>query len=285
MSPDYAEHRISIDLGDAQRNLFVTQSPLMTAQVTVICVHGWTLDHRSFEEQRALADQGIRIVRYDRRGFGHSAVTPNFQRELEDLDALVSHFDTPVILYGVSQGARLALRYAVLGEQPLAGLVLQGGHVDGLAVEESAGEGIPFETYREWLAQGDLDRFRKHWIQHPLVYKGMGRLTSQEVLSLIDTYDGADLLTDNALPISIDIRKEIAALTLPILTVVGSLETASRKTHARAIQSLTGAQELSVPDGGHLCHISHGQLVNDGICAWYEALGMNPVGVRDPARG
>ncbi len=112
-------------------------------------------------------------------------------------------------------------------------------------------------------------------MQHPLVYQGMGTLTSQKILSYINTYRGADLLTDGATPVSMDLRAEIEGLTLPILTVVGSLETASRKAHARAIQSLTGAEELTVPGGGHLCNISHGQRVNDGISAWYEALNIN----------
>lgn len=285
MLPAFAEHLFPVDLGDAKRDLFVTQSQSIPAQVTVICVHGWTLDHRSFVAQRALADRGVRLVRYDRRGFGHSALAPNFQRELDDLDFLVSHFDTPVVLYGVSQGARLALRYAVLGKQPLAGLILQGGHVDGLAVDESPGEAIPFDTYRSWLAQGDLARFRQHWMQHPLVCKGMGTLTSQEILSLIDTYRGADLLIDDALPVSMDLRPEIDGLTLPILTVVGSLETASRKAHARAIQSLTGAEELTVPGGGHLCNVSHSQQVNDGISAWCDVLNVDTTWRDSRARG
>ncbi len=104
MLPVFAEHLITVDLGDGKRDVFVTQSQSIPVQVTVICLHGWTLDHRSFVKQRALADRGVRLVRYDRRGFGHSGVAPNFQRELEDLDALVSYFDTPVVLYGVSQG-------------------------------------------------------------------------------------------------------------------------------------------------------------------------------------
>jgi len=272
MLPAFTEQLVPVELQGSRRDLYVTQPTSFSTRLTLICLHGWTLDYRSFSAQRTLANHGVRLVRFDRRGFGGSKVAPDFQCELQDLDALISLCDTPVILYGVSQGARLALRYAVLGGYPLAGLILQGGHVDGLVVDDTPHEAIPFETYRQWLKQGEIDRFRQHWSQHPLVNAGMDKKTSKDVLSLIERYDGADLLTRGALPTAIDIRADLALLSLPILTVVGSLEVASRKLHAQAIQSLTGAHALNIAGGGHLCHVSHAQQVNEGIKAWLDGL-------------
>ena len=51
---------------------------------TLVCVHGWTLDHRSFSGQAALAERGIRVVAFDRRGFGVNTLPSGLSRELED---------------------------------------------------------------------------------------------------------------------------------------------------------------------------------------------------------
>lgn len=248
----------------------------MPPAVTVVCLHGWTLDHHSFSGQRLLVNAGVRLVRFDRRGFGRSGLAPNLESELDDLACLLDYLDTPVVLYGVSQGARLALRYAASQKHALAGLILQGGHVDGLSVVESPGEAIPFEMYRQWIARGDIERFREHWLQHPLVSTGMAQVPQNELMAWIKYYDGADLLAECSRPDHRDIRPLLSMLNLPVLTVVGSLETASRKAHAQALQTLLHAETAVISGGGHLCQLSHPEVVNHAISRWLGGLAIYP---------
>lgn len=234
--------------------------------VTILCLHGWTLDQRSFEFQRHLASPPFCLATFDRRGFGASPLEPNFTREIEDLQYISRALPGHVILYGVSQGARLALRATALGRVAPAGLILQGGHLDGFTSEEQPAEVIPFDDYRISLASGDIDAFTESWCRHPLVSAGFDETT--EPMSYVSQYRGLDLLASDALPVPMDLREQIGALKIPVMTIVGALETPSRKAHAAAIEELTGAQRLSVDGGGHLCHLSHPERVNPYLQAW-----------------
>ena len=73
---------------------------------TLLCVHGWTLDHRSFTPQLPLSGQGIRPVLFDRRGFGNNHHAPGLDFEMDDLDAIIESLGGPIYGFGVSQGAR-----------------------------------------------------------------------------------------------------------------------------------------------------------------------------------
>ena len=238
------------------------------SSVTILCLHGWTLDQRSFEFQRHLARSPFCLATFDRRGFGASPLAPNFTREVEDLHYISRALPGHVFVYGVSQGARLALRATALGRMAPAGLILQGGHLDGFIAEEQPAEMIPFDDYRASLASGDIDAFRQSWRRHPLVSAGFDETPGTDPMFYVSQYRGLDLLTPDALPAPMDLREQVDALRIPVMTIVGTLETPSRKAHAAAIEELTGAQRLSVDGGGHLCHLSHPERVNPYLHAW-----------------
>ena len=51
-------------------------------------VHGWTLDLDVWEPQATLAAE-LRVVRYDRRGFGLSSGRPSLSKDVSDLGTLL----------------------------------------------------------------------------------------------------------------------------------------------------------------------------------------------------
>src|SRR6185436_15316553 len=72
----------------------------------VLLVHGWTLDLDIWQPQATLAT-GMRVVRYDRRGFGLSSGSGSMHTEVEDLRLLIAQLAVPrPLLVGMSQGAR-----------------------------------------------------------------------------------------------------------------------------------------------------------------------------------
>lgn len=236
--------------------------------VTLLCLHGWTLDHSSFSAQQSLGRQGMAMATFDRRGFGANTLPPNFSQEVDDLSRITRALPGRVILYGVSQGARLALRAAALGAVAPDGLILQGGHLDGFVCEEPLGEAIPFDYYRACFGVQDVTAFQQHWRQHPLVAPGFDGSETTDPAAYFAKYRGIDLLTPNALPAQMDLREQVGQLNIPVMTIVGSLETHSRKTHACEIEQLTDARRLTVNGGGHLCHLSHWKTVNAGLLGW-----------------
>src|SRR5690242_14341866 len=78
----------------------------------MVFVHGWTLDLDVWEPQAPLASH-LRMVRYDRRGFGFSTGQPSLAADVADLRVLIERLgvNSP-LLVGMSQGARVVLEFA-----------------------------------------------------------------------------------------------------------------------------------------------------------------------------
>lgn len=234
----------------------------------IVCIHGWTLDQRSFMHQRELASQHYAIYTYDRRGFGSNNALPSFDDDLRDLSTIVSTLGRGVILFGVSQGARLALRYGAAKPDTLAGMILQGGVVDGLEVPMDAREAIPFEHFSELVQKGLIDQLHSEWLTHPMLIGGLTEPQRAELAELVKNWTGRDLVTPNALPTQIDITEAINNITVPVLLLTGDHETPSRQTHAHYLQRKIHADFVCIPDAGHLVNWSHSAQANVAIAQW-----------------
>ena len=82
----------------------------------IVLVHGWPLSSAMWEYQAVeLAEQGFRVVTYDRRGFGHSAKPYqgyDYNSFADDLKAVLDHFDLEdAVLVGFSMGGGEVARY------------------------------------------------------------------------------------------------------------------------------------------------------------------------------
>jgi pimeloyl-ACP methyl ester carboxylesterase len=93
----------------------------------LVFIHGWTLDLEVWNPQAAALAGPLRVVRYDRRGFGLSDGTPGIAADLQDLAHLLDRLELVApMLVGLSQGARVALAFALRQPDRVAGLVLDG---------------------------------------------------------------------------------------------------------------------------------------------------------------
>src|SRR5262249_39383581 len=80
----------------------------------VLLVHGWAMDLVMWTPQFAAIAGRYRLIAFDRRGFGHSSGTAGIDHDLADIEALLDTLDIDcVAVVGMSQGARVALRWAV----------------------------------------------------------------------------------------------------------------------------------------------------------------------------
>src|SRR5688572_4936745 len=95
----------------------------------VVLVAGAT-QHRAVDQtvpklQRLLADDGFKVVNYDRRGRGESGDTLPYapEREYEDLEAVIAEAGDEAHVFGMSSGAVLAVEAAARGV-PVSKLVM-----------------------------------------------------------------------------------------------------------------------------------------------------------------
>ncbi|MFW6093231.1 MAG: alpha/beta fold hydrolase [Pseudomonadota bacterium] len=251
------------------------------AGAPLVLVHGWAMDHRIFRYQERAFARDFRVVTFDRRGFGRSGGEPDLARELDDLDLLA---DTLIgaadafHLLGLSQGGRIALRYAAARPERVRSLVLQGAPVDGEQPPGPADEQVPMAAFAALARAGRLDELRQRWLRHPMMRLGDGHAEAEALLrEMLEDYTGADLIRGGWPPPATDVLGAVAAAGLPVLILTGARETRSRRRSARLLRErLPRSRERVLPHGGHLCNLTEPDAYNAAVIEFCRAVTPPP---------
>lgn len=218
----------------------------------LLFLHGWTLDHRMWHPQLALADT-FRLVLPDRRGFGASSAAPDLLREAEDIAGMVPEERFGIV--GLSQGAAVALDFARRFPSRVSALALVGAPLHG-AVPFPAGDGeeIPRKDYARLVQSGRLAAMKAAWQRNRLV--SVREAARPLVDAILADYRGADLMAPSAvLEFS---AGDIAALAMPVLAIAGAADTPWRRACARFIgETAPRGQAALIDDAGHLCNLDN----------------------------
>jgi pimeloyl-ACP methyl ester carboxylesterase len=251
------------------------------AGAPILMAHGWSLDHRLFEPQVEELAKTFQVVTFDRRGFGISQAAPDLEREVGDLQRILQALSLESIhLLGMSQGARIALRFAVTHPRTIRSLLLQGPAIDGFAIDEPASTRIPIEQYAELARAGRMDEVRRRWRAHPMMTLNGDTGRARELLDkMMSAYRGADLLANPAKtpPSAVNVLGEIGSFRAPCLLLTGARETAARKASAaKLLQLMPDCREIVFANSGHLSNLSEAEMYNRqvaGFCAMADAIG------------
>ncbi len=243
------------------------------AGAPLVLMHGWTVDHRMFEPQLMPLAEHFRVIAYDRRGFGRSQAPPGLAQELNDLDRIAAALSLDDFhLLGMSQGARLALRYAATRPHRLRSLVLQGGSADGVVVEEAAADQAPFAEFAALARAGKMEEMRRRWAAHPLLAVDRARPQVRPLLDrMLADYDGADLLDYSPayLDFDQDVPGLLAKFDAPALILSGALEVPGRRKHARRLlEIIPDSREIVLEGGGHFCNMATPDAYNAAVIAF-----------------
>ncbi|HEV8567458.1 MAG TPA: alpha/beta hydrolase [Actinoplanes sp.] len=142
--------RSEVTLADGVR-LHVETSGPADAPLTVVLLHGWCLDRRTWHHQvralRALGERRPRVIAYDSRGHGRSGPTRLRSATLstlgDDLAEVLRRYAPagPVVLAGHSMGGMTIMEYAHTHSEEFA------GRVAGLLFVSTTAEGHTHTKY------------------------------------------------------------------------------------------------------------------------------------------
>lgn len=217
----------------------------------LVLVHGWTLDLDVWEPQLPLATE-LRVVRYDRRGFGLSSGSPSPAADVDDLGALLSALDVvSPVLVGMSQGARVVLEFAARHPALARGLVLDGA--PPLPGSDAAPD-LDLDSLRRLAAREGLDAFRRAWSAHPLTRLVTDDGRAHALLArILARYPGRDLLAPEPLQLDAIDRRLLAAVRVPVLVLNGARDTGPRRRAGQMLRdALPCAEHVLIPDAAHL---------------------------------
>ena len=216
----------------------------------------------------ALAESGLRVATYDRRGRGDSggagAVPPAAEAialEVEDLDAVMTTLGADVAVYGHSSGACLAFRAVEAGTR-VRGLVLHeppwsdedpdASLAQSHAVHSAVEEGRLGDAITTFM--GDTGMPRE-------VLEGIAADPSMLAVAPTMPYDFAVTGADGSLP-----AEGLAAVSVPTLVLAGTASPPFFRRTAEQVTALVPDARLTLLDGAD--HGAPAELVAPAITAF-----------------
>jgi len=199
----------------------------------VVLIHGWPLDHTMWEHQAiALAKAGLRVIAYDRRGFGRSSrpwTGYDYDTLAADLNALLEELDlNQVTLVGFSMGGGEIARYiGTYGDARIARVAFVGAVTPFMLKTDNNPEGVPQKVFDQMQDGIKKDRF--DFLQtFAKGFYGVGMISHPVSQGVLDwNFTVTSLAAPNATRDCItafsatDFRADLAEIKVPTLVIHG----------------------------------------------------------------
>ena len=242
----------------------------------VILVHGWPLDADMWSDQAVfLADNGCRVIAYDRRGFGRSSqpwTGYDYDTLAADLSAVIDHLELEsVTLVGFSMGGGEVARYlGAYGSKRISKAALVSSVTPYLLKTADNPAGVDEAVFNDILEGLNNDRphflagFGKKFFGNGLLEKNV----STEMLqwSLQVAMLGSQRATVECAKAfaMTDFRSDMAAFDIPTLIIHGTAdETVPIDSSARvAVSMIRGANLIEYHGAPHGLHATAKDRLN-----------------------
>jgi 3-oxoadipate enol-lactonase len=262
-----------VSVGDALINYTSTGSG-----PAIVFIHGWSQDLSIWDDQVAAFSPRYRVIRYDSRGFGESGGHADGSAEPDDLRILLDSLGIRrAHVVGLSRGARVALRFAVLFPERVDGLVLYGlGPVPGFQpLPQGAGTG-PLGRFRQIARDHGLDSLGKFIDASPLAWRPPEHSEFQERFwRQWRKYKGRDLLDPR--PPSGRTRDvtiaDVDSIRARTLIIHGDHELELNKLVADTLmRRMPNATRVVIANGGHGAHFVQPETFNRALSEFFDSL-------------
>ncbi len=251
----------------------------------VILIHGWPLSKEMWEYQVGdLVNAGLRVIKYDRRGFGKSTKpwgSYDYDALTEDLNALIEGLDlSNVVLVGFSMGGGEAVRYLnTYGSQRVSKLVLISSVTPFMLKTDNNQDGVDESVFADMLAQikkdrvGFLDDFGKKFfgvtmISHPVsaplldYYRMLASLASSR-----STQQCAIAFSQT------DFRNDLASINVPTLVIHGDADKTVpiEASGARTAEMIRDCEYKVYEGAPHGLFYTHKEELNNDLISFIQS--------------
>ncbi|MET0622796.1 MAG: alpha/beta hydrolase [Pyrinomonadaceae bacterium] len=231
----------------------------------LVLLHAGICDGRMWEGQFDALAAVRKVLRYDRRGFGRTTQGAEAFSHVDDLAGLLSHLSIGrVTLVGCSQGARIALDFALTRPESIASLVLVAPSVSGYAY--AAAPPQQYEEIDRAEAAGDGGRVNELelqiWVDGPRrspeeVDRGVRELVREMNFTALNASAGEQLLP------GVSAAGRLDEVRVPTLIVAGDLDTPQTLEAAGALAKGVPGARLEVMEGtAHLPNMERPEEFN-----------------------
>ncbi len=202
----------------------------------VILIHGWPSTSQMWEYQLAeLATAGLRVIAYDRRGFGRSSVpfrAYDYDSLAADLAEIIEQLNlNEVTLVGFSMGGGEVVRYlSRYGSDRVSKIVLLAAVTPFLCQTEDNPDGVPAEVFEGMMKgikddrPGFLETFGKQFFGVNMLHHPVSDAFLQHFRTLSTLSSSHATLECAAAFAYTDFRDDLEAVTVPTLIIHGDAD-------------------------------------------------------------
>lgn len=235
----------------------------------VVLVHGAFLDSRQWQPQLALA-RDLRLIRYDTRWHGRSAGAERPFAAADDLrEVMDAAGASAATVVGLSNGARIAVDFALAHPGRVTALVLVSPDVDGFRPADRPAFWTPLSAAlgrRDYLAAATV-------LAESPIMTVSARDTAWVRAMVRDharVFAGQAALERRGAPPAI---QRLDELRMPVLIIVGGADLPDIQRAGQLLaERVPGARLTRVPDAHHLLSISHATAFNQALTTFVRGM-------------
>ena len=239
----------------------------------LVLVHGWPLSGEAFARNvPAFREAGLRVVTYDRRGFGRSgrpAGPVDYDVLSDDLAALVEHLDLRgAVLLGFSMGGGEVARFFTRhGSGRVAAAIFSGSITPALCITDDNPDGaMPIDGFQGMADQctadrdGFLDQFVTWFYSTADGGLQVDEETRQAALAIAHQSD-PHAAAQAILLWATDLRDDCRAIDVPTLVIHGDgdINVPIDKSSRRMAEFVPDSELVVIHGGPHGVNDSHAE--------------------------
>lgn len=227
----------------------------------MILLHAGVADCRMWDDQFAVFAEHYRVIRFDLRGFGRSAMPAGNFSNHGDLAGLLNYLQIErAIVVGISFGGKIAIDFSLAHPQRITALVLGAPSIGGSKpsqrilqfweAEEAAADEEDWDTAVELNLRLWVDGIHRQADEvNPAVRKKVGQM-QREIFQL----DIPDDVEEIGLEAAANGR--LAEITVPTLVLVGELDLPEKVEQSASLANeINNAQHSIIPNVAHMLNM------------------------------
>lgn len=254
--------------GTAEVNGTQLQFEIAGSGHPLVLIHGFSLDGRMWDDQFFTFANNYRVMRYDMRGFGKSALpTAEEYSHVDDLVALLDHVGLQKAhLVGLSLGGRVAIDTAISHPTRVASLVPVDSVLHGFQWTNTSDGDI-------WTAAKELGvaSAKQMWMDSPIFASARSKPdVAYRLNNIIREYSGWHFVNDNPWrPLTPSAMDQLHTITAPTKILVGEKDLEDFQSITNILKAkVPGATCQVISDAGHMCNMEQPELFNQAVLSF-----------------
>jgi 3-oxoadipate enol-lactonase len=223
----------------------------------VVLLHDGLLSSVSWDAIWQPLAAKYRVIRYDRRGYGHSDPATSLFSPIEDLAKLLTHLKVEhAVIVGSSSGGALAIDFAIAHPEMVDGLFLIGPVLHGLEFNPAFRERATRNN--EPMERDDIQGMARNWSEDRFLIAGANPKARHKIYEEL-VANAVNLKNYNATleeKLSPPASQRLGTIKAPTVVLVGAGDIGDVKAHSTAVSTgISGSRRIIVKGAGHLIQL------------------------------